>query len=324
MTKRSNTSTAAPGLQIDAAASEFDISFWHAQAFSVAAELLSIKAAAQRLHLTPSGMSRVIKDLESAVGVRLFERKPQGLALTAAGQAFQPYAQRLAECYADTLDLSRSSASNHLILAASNVVLPLVLPALLKQMNIDQDKPSIMLRELPNHQVISQVDTAAADLGLYLSATYRNDAECLPLLRVPLGLLASKRMQLPQFVPDLNALAHLPMARLSDDLVLPQALRAHHVAFDAYFAARVVSNRMPALFSAVASGQVVTLASAMAACNAPQQDMQFVPLPHLLPHLHLCLVGRVASDWQRQHATWIHTVRTSVFAVAWPEYIERL
>src|SRR5258706_5874577 len=57
------------------------------QAFCLAAELRSFKAAAAQLCLTPSAVSHQMKELERALGVALFERRTRALSLTVAGQA---------------------------------------------------------------------------------------------------------------------------------------------------------------------------------------------------------------------------------------------
>ncbi|WP_368923702.1 LysR family transcriptional regulator [Brevundimonas vancanneytii] len=58
------------------------------EVFVVAAELLSFTAAAERLHLTASAVSKSVARLEQRLAVRLFERTTRRLALTAAGAAF--------------------------------------------------------------------------------------------------------------------------------------------------------------------------------------------------------------------------------------------
>jgi LysR family glycine cleavage system transcriptional activator len=54
--------------------------------FTVAAHALSFKAAADALCLTPSAVSHRIKDLETDLGIRLFERRTRAVALTSSGQ----------------------------------------------------------------------------------------------------------------------------------------------------------------------------------------------------------------------------------------------
>ena len=56
------------------------------RAFEAAARHGGFIAAAQELHVTRGAVSRHVKLLETHLGVPLFHRKPQGVALTAAGQ----------------------------------------------------------------------------------------------------------------------------------------------------------------------------------------------------------------------------------------------
>ncbi len=62
-------------------------------AFTVAAKELNFSRAADILHITPSAVSHRIKQLESQLGVTLFTRHTQGVALTAAGQSLLMHAQ---------------------------------------------------------------------------------------------------------------------------------------------------------------------------------------------------------------------------------------
>jgi LysR family glycine cleavage system transcriptional activator len=56
--------------------------------FQVAAARMSFKAAAEELFITPSAVSHQIKTLEEQLGVPLFDRGPQSLALTEAGKNY--------------------------------------------------------------------------------------------------------------------------------------------------------------------------------------------------------------------------------------------
>src|SRR5260221_14626580 len=57
----------------------------HLQALVAIAEAGSLSRAAERLGLTQSGLSRQIRSLEHDIGVSLFRRKSNGVALTEAG-----------------------------------------------------------------------------------------------------------------------------------------------------------------------------------------------------------------------------------------------
>lgn len=65
------------------------------QAFLVVAQEHQIMAAAKRLYTTQPPLSYQMKQLEKELGVRLFVRNAHGIRLTAAGQTFQRYAQRI-------------------------------------------------------------------------------------------------------------------------------------------------------------------------------------------------------------------------------------
>src|SRR6476619_7126846 len=51
----------------------------------------SIRRAAEQLHVTASAVKRRVMDLEEELGAPLFERRPRGVRLTAAGELFVRY-----------------------------------------------------------------------------------------------------------------------------------------------------------------------------------------------------------------------------------------
>ncbi|AVA20105.1 transcriptional regulator GcvA [Rhizobium sp. LEGMi198b] len=55
------------------------------RAFEASARHLSMTIAARELHVTPGAVSLQVRDLETALGVRLFDRRARGLTLTADG-----------------------------------------------------------------------------------------------------------------------------------------------------------------------------------------------------------------------------------------------
>lgn len=60
------------------------------KAFEVAARHCSFRRAADELNVSQAAVSQQVKLLEERLGVELFQRKPQGLLLTEAGQHYLP------------------------------------------------------------------------------------------------------------------------------------------------------------------------------------------------------------------------------------------
>lgn len=67
------------------------------RAFCTAARHRSFKAAADELFLTPSAVSHQMKELEDALGVRLFERRTRAVELTTAGRSLLDEVEPLLE-----------------------------------------------------------------------------------------------------------------------------------------------------------------------------------------------------------------------------------
>jgi LysR family transcriptional regulator, glycine cleavage system transcriptional activator len=81
----------------------------HLRAFCVAARHRSFKVAAAELFLTPSAVSHQMKELESLLGMRLFERKIRALELTTAGHRLLEEVEPLLEA----LDRSLTQFARH-------------------------------------------------------------------------------------------------------------------------------------------------------------------------------------------------------------------
>jgi len=60
------------------------------RAFEAAARLGSFVAAGEELNVTQAAISRMVRLLEERLGFKLFDRMPNGLALTPQGRALQP------------------------------------------------------------------------------------------------------------------------------------------------------------------------------------------------------------------------------------------
>ncbi|HVV19381.1 MAG TPA: LysR substrate-binding domain-containing protein [Pseudonocardiaceae bacterium] len=85
----------------------------HLEAFLAVADELHFGRAAARLHISQPSLSQRLQRLERAVGVRLVDRGPHRVALTAAGQAFRVEARRLLGDLRDAVDTARAVGVGH-------------------------------------------------------------------------------------------------------------------------------------------------------------------------------------------------------------------
>ncbi|MBT9504295.1 MAG: LysR family transcriptional regulator [Burkholderiaceae bacterium] len=69
--------------------------FRQLRVFCEVAKILSFARAAEALHLSPPAVTMQVKELESQLGLPLFERQGRQVSLTTAGEYFLVYARRL-------------------------------------------------------------------------------------------------------------------------------------------------------------------------------------------------------------------------------------
>ncbi|MDR0216001.1 MAG: LysR family transcriptional regulator [Comamonas sp.] len=101
------------------------------QAFLEICKCGSFAAAAERVHLSPSGVSMLVKELERQLGVRLFERTTRAVALTDAGRVLRPYAEKVVAELRElgvALQGSSSAVRPTLTIAATPVIATCLLP----------------------------------------------------------------------------------------------------------------------------------------------------------------------------------------------------
>lgn len=123
-----------------------NITFRQLRVFAEVARLSSVQRAAEALHLTPPAVSMQIKEIESQVGLALFDRAGRRLSLNTAGEYFLVYARRLLGTLKDAEDamarFTRVESGRLTVGMVSSA--KYFLPALLAQFHAEH--PTIELR----------------------------------------------------------------------------------------------------------------------------------------------------------------------------------
>lgn len=303
-----------------------NISLKQIRAFIAVAQGSSLTEAAGRMHVNPLVLSRLLQGLEVCVNEALLKRVGQSVSLTPAGEIFLQQALQLEQAYAEALGMGQAvtSGPTHTF-GVTSVAMPFILPSLLDCSARQAAGSGVSISEMSSHQIVTEVTAGRIDLGV----CFASDAQCqnikrLPVIQVPLGLLASNKLKLPKDINTLTDCAHLCFVRLQDDFVLPRALLAAGAVTDAYRKAGVVCSSMAALQSVVNQGRLAAFVSALAAMSNLAEGTTFTPLPHLLPHLELSIVwnedARIAPDRSR----WTKAVLAALRERQWAHGIELL
>lgn len=167
----------------------------HLKAFITVATLGSFTEAAERLHLTQPAISKRISALEQQLNCRLFDRIGRGIALTEAGRALLPKAEKILQAVSDT-ELALSNLSGHvggtLKLATSHHIGLHHLPQILKLYAQQYPQVALELDFMDSEHAYTEVLRGNAELGIItLSAKQPPAIQALPLWQDPLEFVVA-------------------------------------------------------------------------------------------------------------------------------------
>ena len=162
------------------------------------AESGSFSAAAERLYIAQSALSRQIRELEQQLDTALFERTARQPRLTAAGAAFLPRARNLLQDLDKAGDLARAVGQGlrgSLRLSHSSTV-PLT-GALLQRVSgylHDNEGVSMEIAQLSSEGQLEELAEGRLDIGLLrLPVLRQHEGLCVePLLEEPLLLAVAE------------------------------------------------------------------------------------------------------------------------------------
>ena len=138
-------------------------------AFVLVSQHGSFTKAAERMHITQAGLSALVRELESQLGVRLFERTTRRVTLTAEGRRFLPQARQVdqgLEAARREFESERAGQRRLLRVAASPSVATGMLPLVLKRHLAHYPEDCIELLDVSRSEVLPEVESGNADIGL--------------------------------------------------------------------------------------------------------------------------------------------------------------
>jgi len=139
------------------------------RAFLLVARHRSFSRAAEALFITPSGLSVLIRELETQLGFRLFERTTRHVELTNHGGELLAVAQQNLERF-DTavsrIGQSAKEASRSLSLGATPLVAANILPQAIREFRGHRPDLRIELFEGDSPTIMERVQAGKLDIGL--------------------------------------------------------------------------------------------------------------------------------------------------------------
>ena len=147
------------------------------------AETHSITRGAAQAHLALAAASKRLSDLETRLGVALFERRARGVDLTEAGRAMVRHIRTLnASLHAlesEVVEFSRG-IKGHLRIAANASAIAECLPADLAAFSQAHPGIRISLEDLTSAEVQAAVASGRADVGIFVPPQHDSRLSCRP------------------------------------------------------------------------------------------------------------------------------------------------
>lgn len=187
------------------------------QQVSEIAQAGSIRRAAERLNITASAMNRRIQDLELEVGETLFERRPRGVRLTAAGEMFVRYARNQiaeAEQFTSQIEDLRGLRRGPVRIACSQAVAYDFLPSEIAAFREAHPRLVFEVKVMD----VQGAMAALTDYEIDLALVYR------PIIRPAIRVLTTLRQRLIALMRADHPLAGKATLRLSDCTQFPVAM----------------------------------------------------------------------------------------------------
>ena len=171
----------------------------------------SIRKAAEKLHVSASAIDRQILMVEAELETPLFERLPQGLRLTAAGEVLTAAIGRWEREFGQTLaliDEMKGLRRGHVDLAVINALSEGIVPESIGALSERFPGITVGVAVLDNALVAKRIADGDVDAGILLGPPSMMGLEVLERVGVPLGIV----------VPPGHPLAHKASVRLGQTL----------------------------------------------------------------------------------------------------------
>ena len=218
----------------------------------------SIRRAAEKLNVASSAVNRQILKLEGELGVRLFERRGNGVRLTPAGEQLLRHTRNtLAEWRRTRSEIAAISGDigGEVRITAIPALLVRVVPRALQAITARHPNISFRVVDLDPDEHVEEMRAGRPDIALIFIDKRHRQYEIAARLRTALGAIMRADHPLAKATTlTLTDCAAYPVVMLADAWFLDVASEAEFVQSGAQFSARVTSNSLTVMKETMKAG----------------------------------------------------------------------
>jgi DNA-binding transcriptional LysR family regulator len=209
------------------------LDLWRLQCFVAVAETEHVGAAAESLHISPSPLSRQIRQLEDELGVKLFERRGKRLQITSNGREFLRLSRELLEranrVERDGKRLASPTFGPVTIGYIQEAILSGVLPSALRFIE-GETKITPVLKQMRTQDQLASLEKSQIDIGILSDPPTEDHFESRLIAEQNYHVVFSEKHRLSRVdVVDLEHLANEAWVGPSFDIWMELAnIFSHH------------------------------------------------------------------------------------------------
>ena len=257
------------------------------------AEELSFTRAARALNLSQPALSQQIKNMETDLGVRLFDRSAHALRLTEAGTIAVDHARRalaITKSLREAINAYRGLKRGRLRLGVTQTFNALYLPGIVSRFIRQHEAVDVEVLELANAEILDRLAAGEINLGVGIGpaapplAAHKLYTDSLAFVCARRHMLAKRPVvKLREFSDHCLALLSRGYTTRA---VIGAFLEHHGVA-----PKRVVEfNTFSAILNAVSDGSCVSIVPADARRVSPMLQLYFGRIQPAPPRRTVCLL----------------------------------
>jgi DNA-binding transcriptional LysR family regulator len=269
-------------------------------AFLEVCRLQSFSKAAERIPMSQSGLSMLIKELEGNVGARLFERTTRSVKPTAAGRKLQAAAARILgelSVFDKEIAGARAEVTSRLTVSATPMVSANLLPPMLRDFAASHPGVTVDLYDVDVDNVRKRVLEGRADIGLGFFIKPAVGMRRTPICKFRLMLISPVADGPPGLGPSCtwNSLKRLPLISLPHENPIQSLIETHLKRIGRAHEPRQMVNLVGTLVAMVEAGLAHAIVPSFALPDCQRRRVRMAMLTDPVANIDLHSATRLGA-----------------------------